>query len=195
MNREIETLRSIMKSYVVQIDSLNTLNVKLTSDLDQTNTKLSATAQERDQYKVEAQNNAEQVKKGARLQALNIQTVGLRMKLNNTTEVSNKAKNVVQIRSSFTVSENPLTAPGQKVVYLQVINPDGKTLQSRTTNVIQTDGGPVSYSDRKEIDYRNQQIDLSIYYDFKVEEAVKGNYNVKIYCEGNLIGSDTFTLK
>ena len=195
MNREIETLRSIMKSYVVQIDSLNTLNVKLTSDLDQTNTKLSATTQERDQYKVEAEQNAAQVKKGSRLQALNIQTVGLRMKLNNTTEVSNKAKNVVQIRSSFTISENPLTAPGQKVVYLQVINPEGRTLQSRTTNVIQTDSGPVSFSDKKEIDYRNQQIDLSIYYDFKGEEAVKGNYSVKVYCDGNLIGSDTFTLK
>jgi chromosome segregation ATPase len=195
MNREIETLRSIMKSYVVQIDSLNTLNVKLTSDLDETNTKLSATAQERDQYKLEAKQNAEQVKKGSRLQAFSIQTVGLRMKLNNTTEVSNKAKNVVQIRSSFTISENPLTAAGQKVVYLQVINPDGKTLQSRSTNVIQTEAGPVSYSDKKEIDYRNQQIDMSIYYDFKEEEAIKGNYNVKIYCEGNLIGSDTFTLK
>jgi chromosome segregation ATPase len=195
MNREIETLRSIMKSYVVQIDSLNTLNVKLSSDLDETNTKLSATAQERDQYKLEAKQNAEQVKKGSRLQAFSIQTVGLRMKLNNTTEVSNKAKNVVQIRSSFTISENPLTAAGQKVVYLQVINPDGKTLQSRSTNVFQTEAGPVSFSDKKEIDYRNQQIDMSIYYDFKEEEPVKGNYNVKIYCEGHLIGSDTFTLK
>jgi chromosome segregation ATPase len=195
MNREIETLRSIMKSYVIQIDSLNTLNVKLTSDLDQTNTKLTATAQERDQYKQEAEQSAAQVKKGSRLQALGIQTDGLRMKLNNTTEVSNKAKNVVQIRSSFTISENPITAPGPKVVYLQVINPEGRTLQTRSTNVIQTESGPVSFSDKKEIDYRNQQIDMSIYYDFKGEEAVKGNYSVKIYCDGNLVGSDTFTLK
>ena len=104
MNREIETLRSIMKSYVVQIDSLNTLNVKLTSDLDQTNTKLTSTTQERDQYKQEAEQSAAQVKKGSKLQALNIQTDGLKMKLNNTTEVSGKAKNVVQIRSSFTLS-------------------------------------------------------------------------------------------
>ncbi len=195
MNREIETLRSIMKSYVVQIDSLNTLNVKLTSDLDQTNTKLSSTTQERDQYKQEAEQSAAQVKKGSKLQAFSIQTDGLKMKLNNTTEVSNKAKNVVQIRSSFTISENPITAPGQKVVYLQVINPEGRTLQTRSTNVLQTDAGPVSYSDKKEIDYRNQQIDISIYYDFRGEEAVKGNYSVKIYCDGNLIGTDTFTLK
>ncbi|MFO0496125.1 MAG: hypothetical protein ACK50Y_11380, partial [Flavobacteriia bacterium] len=144
MNREIETLRSIMKSYVVQIDSLNTLNVKLTSDLDQTNTKLTTTTQERDMYKQDAEQKAEQVKKGAKLQAYAFSSVGLKMKLNNTTEESNRAKSVVQIKSSFTISENPIATPGQKVVYLQVINPEGRTLQNRSTNVVQIDGLPVS---------------------------------------------------
>jgi chromosome segregation ATPase len=83
MNREIETLRSIMKSYVVQIDSLNTLNVKLTSDLDQTNTKLTTTTQERDMYKQDAEQKTEQVKKGAKLQAYAFSSVGLKMKLNS----------------------------------------------------------------------------------------------------------------
>lgn len=195
MNREIETLRSIMKSYVVQIDSLNTLNVKLTSDLDQTNTKLTTTTQERDMYKQDAEQKTEQVKKGAKLQAYAFSSVGLKMKLNNTTEESNRAKSVVQIKSSFTISENPITTPGQKVVYLQVINPEGRTLQNRSTNVVQIDGLPVSYSDKKEIDYQNQRVDLSIYYDFRGEEAVKGNYKVKVFCDGNLIGTDSFTLK
>lgn len=195
MNREIETLRSIMKSYVVQIDSLNTLNVKLTSDLDQTNTKLTTTTQERDMYKQDAEQKTEQVKKGAKLQAYAFSSVGLKMKLNNTTEESNRAKSVVQIKSSFTISENPITTPGQKVVYLQVINPEGRTLQNRSTNVVQIDGLPVSYSDKKEIDYQNQRVDLSIYYDFRGEEPVKGNYKVKIFCDGNLIGTDSFTLK
>ena len=195
MNREIETLRSIMKSYVVQIDSLNTLNVKLTSDLDQTNTKLTTTTQERDMYKQDAEQKTEQVKKGAKLQAYAFSSVGLKMKLNNTTEESNRAKSVVQIKSSFTISENPITTPGQKVVYLQVINPEGRTLQNRSTNVVQIDGLPVSYSDKKEVDYQNQRVDLSIYYDFRGEEAVKGNYKVKIFCDGNLIGTDSFTLK
>ena len=195
MNREIETLRSIMKSYVVQIDSLNTLNVKLTSDLDQTNTRLTTTTQERDMYKQDAEQKAEQVKKGAKLQAYAFSSVGLKMKLNNTTEESSRAKSVVQIKSNFTISENPITAPGQKVVYLQVINPEGRTLQNRSTNVVQIDGLPVSYSDKKEIDYQNQRVDLSIYYDFRGEEAVKGNYKVKVFCDGNLIGTDSFTLK
>ena len=195
MTREIGTLRNIMKGYVVQIDSLNTLNVKLSSKLDQTTTELNSTQSERDNYKHEAEINAEQVKKGSKLQAFGISTTGLRMKLNNTTEETNKARNCVQIRSNFTISENPLTLAGNKTVFLQVINPDGKTLQSKSSNTLSTDQGSIAYSDKKEIDYQNQRIDMTIYYDMKNNEAIKGNYKVKIYCDGLLIGTDSFTLK
>jgi chromosome segregation ATPase len=195
MTRENTTLRSIMKGYVVQIDSLNTLNKKLGSDLDETNNKLSSTETERDNYKHDAEVNSEKVKIGQKLQALSISTTGLRMKLNNTTEVSNKAKSCVQIRSSFTISENSLANSGAKTVYMQIIDPDGKTLQSKSNNTVQLEQGTIAYSDKKDIDYNNQSIDLSIYYDLKNKEAIKGNYKVKIYCDGLLIGSDSFSLK
>ena len=195
LNRENTTLRNIMRGYVVQIDSLNTLNVKLNSDLNQTTTKLSSTEVERDNYKHEAEVNADQVKKGSKLQAFGFSSAGLKMKLNNTTEETNKARNCIQIRSGFTISENPLTPAGNKTVYMQIIDPDGKTLQSRSSNTLTTDDGSIAYSDKKDIDYQNQRIDMTIYYDMQNNEAVKGNYKVKIFCDGLLIGADSFTLK
>lgn len=195
LRKENETLRNIMKGYVKQIDSLNTLNLKLTSDLDRTTTELTSTQAERDQARQEADESAEQVKKGSKLQAYGFTSTGLKMKLNNTTEVTNRAKSVVQIKSSFTISENPIAKPGNRTVYMQVIKPDGKTMQTKSSNVIQTEQGNVSYSDAKEINYNNQRIDVTIYYDLKGETATKGNYKVRIFCEGNLIGTDSFTLK
>lgn len=195
MKKENETLRNIMRGYVKQIDSLNTLNVKLTSDLDKTSAELTSTKTERDQYRQEAEESAEQVRKGSRLQAYGFTSVGLKMRLNNTTEETNRARNVVQFKSSFTISENPIAKPGNRNVYMQVISPDGKTMQTRSSNVIQTDQGSLPFSDSKEINYNNQRIDVTIYYDLKGETAVKGNYKVKIYCDGSLIGSDSFTLK
>ena len=195
MKKENETLRNIMKGYVRQIDSLNTLNLKLTSDLDKTSAELTSTKTERDQYKQEAEENAEQVRKGSKLQAYNFSSGALKMRLNNTTEETNRARNAVQFKSSFTISENPIAKAGNKNVYLQVVSPDGKTMQARSSNVIQTDQGSIPYSDAKEINYNNQRIDVTIYYDLKGETAVKGNYKVKIYCDGTLIGTDSFTLK
>jgi chromosome segregation ATPase len=195
LQRENETLRGIMKSYVVQIDSLNTLNLKLTSNLETKEKELSNVSSERDEFKTQAEKNAEQVKKGARLQAFSFTSTGLRMKLNNTTEETNKARSTVQIKSSFTISENPITSSGRKTVYMQIIDPNGKTLSSRSSNVVETELGTLAYSDKKEIDYNNERIDLSIFYNLNGAEADKGNYKVKIFIDGQLAGTDSFTLK
>lgn len=195
LNRENETLRGIMKGYIEQIDKLNTMNLQLTADLETTTSNLNKTSEERDQYKTEAEKSAEQVKKGSKLQAYGFHSVGLKMKLNNTTEETTKAKNCIQIKSSFTISDNPIASSGRKTVYMQIISPDGKTLQSRSNYIVKTDAGDIAYSDKKDIDYNNERIDLAIFYDMNGEDAVKGNYKVKIYCEGQLIGSDSFTLK
>ena len=193
--KENETLRGIMRSYVMQIDSLNTLNYGLNKDLEDKTTKLNETSTERDEYKKEVEEKTEQIKKGSKLKAYNFVSEALRMKLNNTTEATDRAKKTIQVRSSFTISENSLTSPGKKSVYLQITGPNGDILQSRGNNTIETESGSVLYSDKKEIDYQNQSVDLTIYYDLQGEALTKGNYKVKIFCEGNLIGTDGFTLK
>jgi len=196
LNKENTTLRSIMKSYVYQIDSLNTLNVKLNTELTQTTNKLESTQSERDQYKKEANEKAEQVRLGAKLQAFNFTSNGLKMKLNNTTEPTNRARNCVQIQSSFTLSENLLNKAGNKTIYLQVTAPNGKILQSKSNFTLETDEGKVAYSDKKEVNYQNKQLDMSIYYDFASDENTeKGTYKIKIYCDGSLAGTDSFILK
>lgn len=195
MKRENETLRNIMKGYVYQIDSLNTLNLKLTSDLDVTKTALNETSTERDNFKQQAETSQAKVKAGSKLQAYGFNSIALRSKLNDMTTETTKAKNTIQIKSSFTIGANPITESGRKTVYMQVIKPDGKTFQTKASNVVSTDAGSFAYSDKKEIDYNNEAVDMAIYYDLRGEEAPKGNYSVKIYCEGQLIGKDSFTLK
>ncbi len=195
LRKENETLRGIMKGYVKQIDSLNTMNVKLSSDLETKTQELTTTTSERDQYKSQAEESATLVKKGSKLQALGFNSGALRMKINNTTEPTNKAKSAVQLKAGFTVTANPLTKPGMKKVYLQITAPDGRVLQDKETNVVNTDGGTVAFSDKKDIDYNNENVDVTIYYDVKEGEVTKGNYKVKIICEGQVIGTDSFTLK
>jgi hypothetical protein len=68
-------------------------------------------------------------------------------------------------------------------------------LQGRSGNTVQTESGTVAYSDKKEITYNNKSVDLSIYYDFNGAEPVKGAYKVKVFCDGQLIGTDGFSLK
>ena len=193
--KEIETMKRIMRGYIVQIDSLNTLNLRLTNDLDSTSNALTMTQSERDKYREDAEEKGDLVKKGQKLQAFNFETTALKMKLNNMPAPTNRARSTGEIKSSFTISANPITTPGEKAVYMQIITPEGKTMQSSSSNVITTTAGAVAYSDMKKIDYQNERIDVAVYYKLRGEEATKGNYKVKIYCQGDLIGTDSFTLK
>jgi len=195
LKRENETLRQIMISYVKQIDQLNTMNLKLTSELDETSTQLAETKNERDTYKTEAEQSAEQVKKGSKLAAYGFTSTGLRMKLNDTTEPTTKARNTVQAKSTFTIGENTIATAGDKTIYMQIIDPDGKTLQGRSGGTASGEDGNLVYSAKRDIQYNNKALDVTIFYDFNGEEPVKGNYKVKIYCDGQAIGSDSFTLK
>lgn len=195
LRRENETLREIMRGYVKQIDELNTMNLQLESELDETTNKLTNTESERDSYKARTEESEAKVKAGSKLKAYGFVSEGLRMKINNTPEPTTKARNCVQIRSSFTIGENEIAEAGAKTVYMQITDPDGKVLQGRSGNTVQTESGNIAYSDKKEITYNNKAVDVSIYFDFNGVEPVKGAYKVKIYCDGQLIGTDGFSLK
>ena len=195
MQKENESLRRIMKGYVVKIDSLETSLVKVNTDLTNPRTELTQTSEQLSQTQ-ESLNQAEGlVKKGSKLQAFNFESTGLKQRLNSTMTETSRARNCEQIKSSFTISENPIAQSGKKMVYMQIVTPEGKTLQANSGNVLQTENGPVPYSDKKEIDYQNQRIDVAIFYRLNGDDLSKGNYKVKIYCQGQLIGTDNFTLK
>tara|TARA_R110002072_G_scaffold282761_3_gene445981 strand:+ start:61410 stop:62366 length:957 start_codon:yes stop_codon:yes gene_type:complete len=193
--KEIETMKSIMRGYIVQIDELNTKNLLLTNNLDSTKTVLVSTQDERDDFRNKAEESAAQVKKGSKLQAYNFNTIGLKQKMNSSMTETTRARNVVQIKSSFTISENPIASAGNKTVYLQIVEPTGKILQASSGNVVDTEDGPIAFSDYKDINYQNQRIDMAIFYKLGNQIATKGNYKVKVYCQGQLIGTDSFTLK
>ena len=195
MEKENETLREIMKSYIKEIDQLNQLNKKIQTDLTETSEKLTSTETERDEYKKVAEETSQKVKQGSKLQAYSFTSSGMELKRNNTTKETTKAKETIQIKCLFTIGSNSLANAGKKTVYMQVISPEGKTLQSRSSNVINVDGTSIPFSEKRDIDYENNSIDVGIYYDMRGEKATKGTYKVRIYCEGNLIGSDSFTLK
>lgn len=195
LKKENETLRDIMKGYVKQIDALNTLNIELTSKLDETSNQLNSTTVERDDYKKEVEEKNMQLKKGAKLAATAMNSVALMSKVFNGVKETDKAKNAVQIMSSFTISPNTIATAEKKSIYLQITAPDGRILQARSNNTVDTEQGNVAYSDKKDIDYQNQAVDVTIYYDFKTDKAIKGNYKLKVICDGVVIGSDSFTLK
>jgi len=186
---EITTMRDIMKSYIVQIDSLNTRNKMLTSEnteIKQQITEVRNTNTELSKVKEEL---STKVEVASVIQAKNITAVSLNKKRKETTRIGNLDK----LRICFTLRENPLAKPGQKDVYMRVIRPDSLVVTGSPDNLFEYKGNKIIYSANRQVDYMNQDIEVCIYMNNKGDFII-GNYSVELYLENNIIGRTNFML-
>lgn len=187
---EISTMREIMKSYIVQIDSLNTRNQVLVAENTQIRKEMSAVQSTNEELeKVKEQLNA-QVEIAAVIQAKDIVPVAINKKRKETVKINN----VDKVRVCFTLRENPIASAGQKEVFMRVIRPDSLVISPSAKNLFDYNGNKMIFSASRTADYMNQDIEMCIYLD-NTGDFIVGNYSVELYLENNKIGSSTFMLK
>ena len=91
------------------------------------------------------------------------------------------------------MAENAVAESGPQYVYLQIVNPTGKVL-SGAQNAVTFGEQTIQYSDKREIEYDNKNLDICVFW-AKSEELSKGEYKVNIISNGYIIGSSAFYLK
>lgn len=187
--KEVGTLRSIMKGYIRQIDSLNTLNRKLLTENVTFRKEITSISQRAEMAEEKAAELDNKVKQGAVLNARGIRIVPLNAR---SKEVS-RVKNADRLRVDFTVAANNLAAPGEKSLYLRITAPDGYVLASDPPATFVYEGERLTYSASRDVDYQNEDLDVSIYYNGSGFTA--GKYLVQLYAEGRLIGTGEVALR
>ena len=186
---EITTMREIMKSYIVQIDSLNTRNKMLTSENTEIKQQISQVRNTNSELSKVKEELTSKVEVASIIQAKNIAAVSLNKKRKETTRIGNLDK----LRICFTLRENPLAKAGQKDVYMRVIRPDSLVVASSPDNLFEYKGNKIIYSATRQVDYSNQDIEVCIFLDNKGDFII-GNYSVELYLEDNIIGRTNFML-
>jgi Tfp pilus assembly protein PilN len=186
---EITTMREIMKSYIVQIDSLNTRNKILTSENSEIKEQITQVRNTNTELSKVKEELSTKVEVASVIQAKNIAAVSLNKKRKETTRINNLDK----LRICFTLRENPLAKPGQKDVYMRVIRPDSLVVTSSPDNLFEYKGNKIIYSANRQVDYLNQDIEVCIFMDNKGDFII-GNYSVELYLDNNIIGRTNFML-
>lgn len=187
--KEVGTLRTIMRGYIRQIDSLNTLNKQLITENVSFRKEISSISQRAEMAEEKAAELDNKVKQGAVLNARGIRITPLNAR---SKEVS-RVKNADRLRADFTLAANNLTMPGEKTLYLRITAPDGYVLASDPPATLLYEGDRLTYSAQREVDYQNEDLEVSIYYNGSGFTA--GKYLVQLYAEGRLIGSAEVALR
>lgn len=189
--KELTTLRGVMRNYVIQIDSLNARNQVLTKENIEHQRRYTQIQSSFKQLEVEKASLAEKVSIASQLDVTNIMAEGLNASGRKTDRSSRTAK----IRLCFTVLRNVTAPVGMKTFYLRIERPDGQLLIHSKSDVFKYEGADINYSAVRSIEYGGEEIDVCIFYDADAGELTPGKYVADIFADGFHIGNHTFTLK
>ncbi|MBI4649480.1 MAG: hypothetical protein HY738_23490 [Bacteroidia bacterium] len=187
---ELELLRDIMKGYIRQIDSLNTVANVYKDKYTVVKSDYEAKQKDYDSLAKEKDDLSEKVDIAAVLKAVNISALAI----NQKSKPVEKAKKVDKFKICFTVRENPIAKPGSKTVFLRISRPDSLIIINTPDNVFNYEGNMIAYTERREIEYENKDIDICIYWK-KTQELIQGIYSVDIFADKKQIGKSSFELK
>lgn len=190
LSREVTTLRNVLRTYVVQIDSLQVANERLRAENTEVKANYERVTSQAQQLSSEKAHLTDRVKLAAKLDAtaISITPVDKRGKpTKNLSKITN-----LQIR--FTVAKNVTAEVGEKTFYCRIMQPNDELLtKAGGGGTFAFEGKQIPYSIRRMIEYNGEETQLTMYW--PVEESLQhGTYSLRIFADGNLIGSASFSL-
>ena len=188
--KELGTLRTIMKNYIVQIDSLNTLNKKLTADAAAARREAAESKKKSEMLSKTVEALEGQVATGAVIKARGIALNAY----NQSDKVTDRSSRVTYMMTTLSLVENALAEKGPVRVYLRLLGPDSVLLTGEAPVNFTVAGEPMLGTASREVDYQGAEVDMSIYIN-KIPEFAKGHYVVEAYTEQGLLGTSELMLR
>ena len=186
---EIGTMREIMKSYIVQIDSLNSRNKLLTAENEDIKQQYNTVLQSNDELTKARKELTSKVEIASVIQAKDIIAVSL----NKNRKETQRLDRIEKLRVCFTLRENAIAEPGKKTVFLRILRPDSLVITSSPDNLFDYHDSKLIYTSSREIDYLNQDVDMCIFVD-NTGDFILGTYKAELYTDGSMIGTTTFMI-
>ena len=188
LKKELVTVRSVLRSYVIEIDSLNRLNQNLTAENTRVKGQYQDATRQIEGLNTERASLSEKVAIASQLDAISINMTALDKRQKSTNKID-KCKN---LRVSFSIAKNVTAQNGMKTTYVRITTPTGTNLNG---------GGTFNYENRslecsmkKTVEYGGQETPVTLYWNV-TQALVGGTYKVSVFADGNIIGTKNFTFR
>ena len=185
LKKELATLRSILRSYVHEIDSLNRVNEQLRSENQQVKAQYTQATQTITNLSTEKETLSEKVAIASQLDATGISMVGQ----NKRGKKARKVKDVKKFVVSFVIARNITAQAGNRSIYVRITKPNNEVLTNGGTFVYENRN--LEYSAKKDIEYNGEATSVTVYWDVN-EFLSKGTYRVSVFADGHNIGNASF---
>ncbi|WP_346855667.1 hypothetical protein [uncultured Draconibacterium sp.] len=190
--KQVTTLRGIMRDFVVQIDSLNRRNEELMAENLEVKEQYKEVEQKNQQLNKEKENLQQNLKRAAMLEAREL----IAEALNNRSKETKFAKRAEKIRIYFVLGKNATAKRGAKDIYARIMRPDQLLMVKSENDVFQFEDLKIQYSAMREVVYEGNDLPVAIFWDNTNEaELMPGVYVVNLFADGNEIGETSLEIK
>lgn len=188
--RELGTLRSIMRGYIKQIDSLNTLNNELRVAAAEAKKEARQNKTQYENLKTTTEELGKQVELGSIVKGRGMTVVGI----NANGKDTDRSSRVAKLKTCINLVENSIAKKGPRNVYIRVKGPDGILMTQNPMQMFTVAGEEMIYSASREVDYQGDEVEICIYFEYG-EQFTKGVYTVEAFTTEGRLGSADLLLK
>lgn len=188
--KELGTLRSIMRGYIVQIDSLNQLNHKLTVAAADARRDAAEHKKRSEELSEQVDQLSSQVAAGSVVKARGLRIEGY----SSADKIIDRAQKVVRLMCTLSLVENELAPRGPMRVYIRVLSPSGELLLDGSNASFTLGGESYLATASREVDYEGHEVEMSIYVN-NIPAFEKGIYTVEAFTAQSRLGSAELMLR
>lgn len=190
---EIGKLKTERKLLFRKADSLIAANQVLASERDSTITVLGETIRVVDSVTEQNLSLAETIKEGSVVKTLDLIGSAVIVRKSGKLVETQRSTRADRIRACFTLAPNPIAEKGDRLLFVQVINPKNNLLGKKA--VMEFESGTLNYSESTKVFYENDELDVCIIVNASEADLVKGTYTINVFDGSTQVATTTLQLK
>jgi hypothetical protein len=198
VQKKLSSLQKIAQGYVRKMDSIVVINEVLTIENMEMKEELKIGERKYKNLEKVKGELEDKVDEASYLALYNLEGKAVYVRGSGKETETDKVRRTKRVRVCFTVGENTITEPGERIIYVRIAQPDKEILakgRGEKFTFIHNDE-VLQYSEVKKINYQNEAIDLCVRYNIRdTQELQPGLYHIDLFEGDKNIGHTTFELK
>ena len=190
---QVRGLKNERTQLFKRADSLLIVTQRLAIEKDSTTAVLNKTIKVVDSVTTANTQLFNSLEKGALIGITNLDATAIIVRKGGKIKQTKRASRADKIRVCYTIAPNTLAQAGDRVLYVQVINPDNNIIGDKSNITFGQD--LLTYSKSESVFYENQALDVCAIVGTKGQDVLKGLYTINIFDAQRQIGSTTLMLK
>lgn len=189
LKKELESVRAVLRTYILQVDSLSRENGRLTNERNDALSRLGDANSQISSLNEEKSKLNDKVQIAAQLNATGISVSGVK----KNGKAAKKTKDITRFDVGFSINRNVTAATGERRVYVRMMNPSGGVVNP--SGKFNYENKSLDCSATKTIEFTGEEQRINLVVNAGNDFLSPGKYSVHIFCDGQMIGSSSITLE